>query len=76
MPKILSNQFYVASDTQFISQPVELVSVTFGLPADKAGLRPGDKILRFDGQTLDNAKRLSELATANKGRTEIGRAHV
>ena len=69
MPKILSNQFYVASDTQFISQPVELVSVTSGLPADKAGLRPGDKILRFAGQTLDNAKRLSELATANKGRT-------
>lgn len=69
MPKILSNQFYVASDAQFINQPVELVSVTSGLPADKAGLRPGDKIIRFDGQVLDNAKRLSELASASKGKT-------
>lgn len=69
MPKILPNQFYVASDAQLISQPVELVSVTPGMPAANAGLQQGDKILRFDGQPLDSAKKLSELAAADRGKT-------
>jgi regulator of sigma E protease len=69
MPKILPNQFYVAGDVQLISQPVELVSVTPGMPAAQAGLQQGDKILRFAGQPLANAKGLSELAAENRGKT-------
>ncbi len=69
MPKILDNQFTVPSDTVTIHQPVELVGVTTGLPAAVAGLQQGDKILRFDGLTVESAKDLSHLSLENKGET-------
>jgi regulator of sigma E protease len=69
IPNILQNQFYVPSDAQIISQPVELVAVTAGLPAEKAGLQQGDKILRFNGAPLENAKALSELTKQSSGKT-------
>lgn len=69
IPNILQNQFYLPSDAQIISQPVELVSVTPGLPAATAGLQQGDKILRFNGARLENAKALSELTKQNQGKT-------
>ncbi len=68
MPNILKDQFYIKSDAQIISQPVELVAVSSGLPADKAGLRQGDQILRFAGAPLTDAKTLSELSKANAGK--------
>jgi regulator of sigma E protease len=69
MPNILKDQFYVASDAQMIQQPVELVGVSDGLPASKAGLQVGDKILRFAGQPLDQPESLSDLAKNNAGKT-------
>jgi regulator of sigma E protease len=69
MPNILKDQFYVKSDAQVISQPVELVAVSSGLPADKAGLRQGDQILRFAGEPLSSAKNLSMLSKENAGKT-------
>lgn len=69
IPNILQNQFYVPSDAQIISQPVELVAVTAGLPAEKAGLQQGDKILLFNGAPLENAKALSELTKQSSGKT-------
>ena len=69
MPNILKDQFYIKSDAQIISQPVELVAVSSDLPAAKAGLAQGDKILRFAGEPLDNAATLSRLAKENAGKT-------
>lgn len=69
IPNILQNQFYVPADAQIISQPVELVSVTPGLPAAKAGLQQGDKLLRVNGAPLENAQALSELTKAERGKT-------
>ena len=69
IPNILQNQFYVPTDAQIISQPVELVSVTPGLPAAKAGLQQGDKLLRVNGAPLENAQALSELTKAERGKT-------
>ncbi len=69
MPNILKDQFYIKSDAQIISQPVELVAVSSGLPADKAGLRQGDQILRFAGASLTDAKTLAELSKVNAGKT-------
>jgi regulator of sigma E protease len=69
MPNILKDQFYLKSDAQIISQPVELVAVSSGLPADKAGLQQGDQILRFAGAPLNSAKTLSTLSKDNAGKT-------
>ena len=69
IPNILKDQFYVPADAQIVSQPVELVAVSDNLPAQKAGLRQGDKILRFAGAPLDNANSLADLAKQNAGKT-------
>ena len=69
LPKIISDQFYIASDAQIVRQSVELASVTSGMPAAKAGLQVGDKILRFNGQVVQTPESLATLAKENKGKT-------
>jgi regulator of sigma E protease len=44
MPKIVDNQFTVASDAKIVRQSVIVSQVEKGSPADKAGLQPGDVI--------------------------------
>ena len=44
MPKLIGNQFTVASDTHVIHQEVIISSVEAGSPAEKAGLKDQDKI--------------------------------
>lgn len=69
LPKMIPNQFTVPSDTQLIRRPVELGSVTANLPAAKAGLKVGDRILRFNGQSVETPETLAKLAAAHKGET-------
>lgn len=69
LPKILPNQFSVASDTTVIKKPIELSLVTADSPADKAGLEVGDQIMRFDGRTIASSRELSAATEENKGET-------
>lgn len=69
MPRVLDNQFYVPADIQRITQPVELVTVADGLPAAKAGLRAGDRILRFAGLSVSDPAALSQLTEQHRGQT-------
>jgi regulator of sigma E protease len=69
LPKVLPNQFSIPSDTQTISQPVQLASVSSGMPGDAAGLKVGDKIIRFAGQTITTPEQLTSLAKEHKGQT-------
>jgi regulator of sigma E protease len=50
LPKVLPNQFAVAGDTTTVQQPVEITALVANYPAMKAGLKVGDKIIRFAGQ--------------------------
>ncbi len=68
MPKVIENQFSIASDTYKVSQPVEIVGLTKNHPAGKAGIKVGDKIIRFAGKEVPNPTRLIELAESNKGK--------
>jgi regulator of sigma E protease len=45
IPKLIDNQFTVASDTKIVKQEVYVGYVEAGSPADKAGLKVRDKII-------------------------------
>jgi len=69
LPKILPNQFVVPSDTTYVSQPVEIAGIIKGHPAEKAGLKSGDSVIRFAGQGVPDVERLQDLIKQNKGKT-------
>lgn len=69
LPKILPNQFVVASDTSSVTQPVEITALTPGYPAEKAGLQQGDKVLRFNGNEVPNAQSFIDQTKANRSKT-------
>ncbi len=69
IPKVIDNQFTVASDTIEVRKPVAIVNVGQDSPADKAGLEVGDQIVRFAGQRLETPKDLTKLTTDFKGKT-------
>lgn len=68
LPKVLDNQFTVASDTTTVNKPVQVVSVEPGLPASQAGLEPGDKILTVNGVAIETTSQLTGLTEQDKGR--------
>ncbi len=68
LPKVLPNQFSVSGDSKIISQPVEVSNLTPGYPADKAGLRDGDSIIRFAGQNVSTVDDLLHQIKNNKGK--------
>lgn len=69
LPKIIPNQFTVANDTTTISQPVEITELVKDYPAQQAGLRVGDQIVRFAGQEIPTTDALIALTKVNKGKT-------
>lgn len=69
MPKALPDQFSVAGDTQIITQPVKITTLTPDYPAQKAGLKAGDTIVRFDGQDVSTVQGLIDLTKTVKGET-------
>jgi len=69
LPKIIPNQFSVPADTNTISTPVEIGTVSDDYPAAAAGLKPGDKILSVAGQPVETTTQLIETTVANRGET-------
>lgn len=69
MPKILPNQFSVPGDTIVSENPVEIVQIVKGSPAEKAGLQVGDQILRFDGEQVPNSASLASQSKLDRGKT-------
>ena len=69
IPKIIDNQFSVASDTTIVSTPVQLTGVIDNYPAKKAGLEVGDKIITFAGEKITTSQQLIDVSKAHKGET-------
>src|SRR5690349_8231382 len=67
LPKILPNQFSIASDTIVTKQPVEVTVVSKNSPAAEAGLKTGDQILRFAGEPVPTAEALTTKSKEKKG---------
>lgn len=69
LTSVLPNQFTMPGDTAIVNKPVQVDTVVAGLPAEKAGLRVGDKIIRFNNQKIDSADELTETVKHNAGKT-------
>lgn len=68
LPKVLPNQVSIPSDTQTVGTPVEITSITSGYPASASGLKTGDKIIKFAGQSVSNVDTLFSQIKQNKGK--------
>jgi regulator of sigma E protease len=68
LPVVLPNQLTVPGDTTMVRQPVEIVSITKGQAAEKAGLLNGDTIIRFAGQQVPTVDGLISAIKKNEGR--------
>lgn len=69
LPKILSDQFTVASDTTLVSKPVALAAISKDSPAEKAGLKTGDAIIRFNGNEVPTTEALQKATKEHRGKT-------
>jgi regulator of sigma E protease len=69
LPKIIANQFTIPSDTTVVAGPVQIGTLTKGYPAEKAGLKSGDKIISFAGEPIENTPELIDVSKANRGET-------
>ncbi len=69
IPKVLDNQFTIASDSTLVKSPLEAVQIEPNSPATKAGLKTGDQLLRVNGAAITTPQDLSAATTANKGKT-------
>lgn len=69
LPKIIPNQFTVPMDTQLEMKSVQIASIVSGLPADKAGLEVGDKIIRFSGQKPESTSAFTDMVKQSAGKT-------
>ncbi len=69
LPKVLPDQFSLPGDTTIVRQPLQLTFVEAGSPADKAGLKTGDQLLRINGRSIETSKELSETTKAYHGKS-------
>lgn len=69
LPKIIPNQFSIASDTTVVSTPVQIGQVVDGYPAQKAGLQAGDKIISLNDVQINSSQQFVDLTKQNKGQT-------
>ena len=69
LPKILPNQFVIPSDTNIEQQPVKVAAITLKSPADNAGLKTGDAIVRFDGKPVPSPEDLVTQTGQDRGKT-------
>jgi serine protease Do len=59
-----------AQDTED-GKGVKVLEIDEESPADKAGIKEGDIITRFDGKEVNSAAELADLARAGKGKAEL-----
>ncbi len=74
MPKILDNQFTVASDTKIIKTPenvgvIKIGQVVEGSPAERSGLKEEDQLITLAGITIDSPDKVSQATSNNAGQT-------
>jgi serine protease Do len=59
-----------AQDTED-GKGVKVLDIDEDSPADKAGIKEGDIITRFDGKDVNSATELADIARESKGKTDM-----
>jgi regulator of sigma E protease len=68
-PKVLSDQFHVASDTTTVVQPLQVSFVESHSPASGVGLKAGDTLVSFNNHTVSDPDQLMADTKNHKGQT-------
>lgn len=68
-PRILPNQFTVASDTTEVKSPLKIAFIEKGSPAEKIGLRVNDSLVSIGGKKVTSPDGLVQLTGENRGKT-------
>ena len=71
MPEFLDGQFTIESDTRIVKAPVEITSVAEDSPAEKAGLKTGDKILSIDNHDFWRADDIIQYNKEHAGQSLV-----
>lgn len=66
---IIQNQFSVASDTKTVVGPIQVAQVVKGSPAERAGLKIGDELIRIDKQDVRTSADVTAITNHDKGKT-------
>jgi regulator of sigma E protease len=69
MPKILPNQFNIASDNYVTVSDVLAINVGKDSPAQKAGIQAGDSIVSFAGQAVSSGDVFKKQTESHAGKT-------
>lgn len=69
MPKVIENQFMLASDTTVQVSPVKVSAVSNGLPAEQAGIKAGDELVSVAGLKLTDVTKLTAISKEHAGKT-------
>lgn len=67
MPEFLDNQFTIKEDTRYVSEPVKIVEIAEGSPAEKAGLKIDDKILGIGENSFTHTYEITDYNEAHAG---------
>ena len=67
IPKIIDNQFSIASDTTVVSTPVQLTALVDDYPAESAGLQVGDKIISFAETYISTTQQVIDVSLEHRG---------
>ncbi len=68
LPKVLPNQFTIASDTKEVESALRVTFINKGSPAEKAGLEINDKIISVMGQKITDAQQLALVTKEHQGK--------
>lgn len=69
LPRVIPDQFMIASDTTIQTSSVQITSLAEGYPAEQAGFEAGDEIVSVDGVAIHSAQELVAVTTTHRGQT-------